>query len=269
MSDNPDFILQKILADAIFKRYSDADALRIKTIVRELVFAPHDRMIKINELKKLSAEDLRFMVARELECPIEQISVFKQENDEKEYFEWLKNATDVLKHLNDGYVTEDDAKERKVFLSLIELRECALMACLGLYQESNAPSAQSRMNIVRYKVQKLREIRSAILFLTREESSVITTKSEFDAAKPYYQYFKNLQGLPFGYDAPIEKRRELGISHETDGDLRQDYDYYKGLLNKILDEMAALDEELEESPEVRQRQKRNKSSDKMKEIAGR
>ncbi len=269
MSDNPDFRIQKIFADTVFKRYPDVDARRMKTIVRELVFAPSDRMIKINEIKRLSAEDLRFMIARELECPFEEVNVFKQESDVKEYFEWLKKTTNILKHLNDGYVTQEDADERKAFLSLVELREYALMACLGLYKESNAPSSQSRMNIVRYKVQKLREIRSAILFLTREESSVVTTKSEFDAAKPYYQYFKNLQGLPFGYDASVEKRKELGISHENDNDLAQDYDYYKHLLNKVLDEMAALDEEVAKGVEERQRQKKNKSSDKMKEFTGR
>ena len=269
MKDDKDISVQKILADIVLKRYPEVEEKRIKTLVRELVFAPSDRPIKLTEIKKISAEDLRFMIAHAIECPPDQESLsLRSDTDTREYFDLLKTTTNVLKDLNDGYVSEKDAHERTMFLSLLSLREKALMCCLGLYQESHAPSAPQRMTTVRYKVQKIREIRSAIMFLTRQDAAVITTKSEFDAAKPYYQYFKNLQNLPFGYDAPYEKRKELGISRSDDFDLAQDYDYYKQLLNEVLDEMAEK-EDPEESAGVREKQKRNKSSDKMQEFSGR
>ncbi len=269
MKDDADISVQKILADIVLKKYPEVEEKRIKTVVRELVFAPSDRSIKLTEIKKISAEDLRFMIAHAIECPPNEESLFaKSDTDTREYFDLLKTTTNILKDLNDGYISEKDAQERVMFLSLLSLREKALMVCLGLYQESHAPSAPQRMRAVRYKVQKIREIRSAILFLTRQDASVITTRAEFDAAKPYYQYFKNLQNLPFGYDAPYEKRKELGISRSDDVDLAQDYDYYKRLLNEVLDEMAQ-EENPKESIGVREKQKRNKSSDKMQEFAGR
>ena len=66
-----------------------------------------------------------------------------------------------------------------------------------------------------------------------------TTRSEFDAAKPYYAYFKNLRGVPFGYDANLEKKAELGIRHDLDEDLSEDFDHSAFLKNEILDDMAS------------------------------
>lgn len=70
----------------------------------------------------------------------------------------------------------------------------------------------------------------------------MSTRSEYDAAIPYYKYFKNLQKLPFGYDVPYEERQKLGIDHSADRDMASDYDFYAKLVNDILDEMAKNEE---------------------------
>ena len=121
------------------------------------------------------------------------------------------------------------------------------MLCLSLYDSCKSPEARDRAQFTRYKLQKLREMRTAIKFLTRSGQDVETTRSEYDAAIPYYKYFKNLKKLPFGYDMPYEQKVKLGISHDEDEDLQEDYDHYVFLLNEMLDEMKRQDEEAQKA----------------------
>ena len=53
---------------------------------------------------------------------------------------------------------------------------------------------------LQYKLQKLREIRSAIKLTTRNQCDVDISRAEYERAIPYYKTFKALQKLPFGYD---------------------------------------------------------------------
>ena len=190
--------------------------------------------------------DLRFLTARALETsPSEGITLKYAESIENinsgidpvaEYFSWLNETTSILNHLNDGFITKEDSLERESFLTLTDQREADLMVCLGLYENSRSKEAEDRARFIRYKLQKLREMRTAITFLTRPGQDMQTTRSEYDAAIPYYKYFKNLQRLPFGYDLPNNQKPNMG-KHEEDQDLAEDYNHYNDVLNKALDEM--------------------------------
>ena len=245
---------------------------KLKIVLREVVLAPQNRKIEVGENQKISAEDLRTTLAHTLEFPTQQIQnidrVVEQAdsienlnsgtNSVEEFFSWLNQTLTILKHLNDGFVSESDASERQNFLSMADRRENELMLCLGLYESSSAALAHERAKFIRYKLQKLREMRTSILFLTKEGTDIETTRSEFDAAKPYYQYFKNLQNLPFGYDAPASKKQELGLNFDEE-EYTEGY-YYTNLQNRLLDEMAQND--LMETDY-------QQNSDKLQEFTGR
>ena len=242
----------EIIDKALQKQYPTMRAENRKTVVREMVFAPENRMIEIDDKRKMGAKDMSFMTAHTLEIPLEggliekyakSIELINSEIDPiAEYFSWLGETTSILKHLNDGFITKEDAAEREAFLDFTDQREADLMVCLGLYERCKSKEADERIKFVRYKLQRLREMRTAIKFLTRTGQDVETTKSEYDAAIPYYKYFKNLQRLPFGYDMPREQKDKLGISHEDDEDLAEDYKHHDDIINEMLDEMRARDE---------------------------
>ena len=237
---------------ALEKQYPTISEDKKKTAIREMLFAPENRMIEIDDKRRLSAKDLRFVLANALETPVQERNVQYANGVEAinssvdpvaEYFSWLNETISILNHLNDGFITKEDAVEREAFLDLTDQREADLMLCLSLYDSCKSPEARDRAQFTRYKLQKLREMRTAIKFLTRPGQDVETTRSEYDAAIPYYKYFKNLKKLPFGYDMPYEQKVKLGISHDEDEDLQEDYDHYVLLLNEMLDDMKRKDEE--------------------------
>ena len=241
----------KIIEDALEKQYPNISEANKKIATREMLFAPQNRMIEIDEKRKIGAEDLRFVTANALETPYEGNTNFKYAQSIEdinsgidpvaEYFSWLNETTSIMKHLNDGFITKEDAAERENFLELTDQREADLMVCLGLYESCKSKGAEERIKFIRYKLQKLREMRTSIKFLTRTGQDVETTRSEYDAAIPYYKYFKNLQRLPYGYDMPYEQKVKLGISHENDADLVEDYDHYADIVNEMLNQMRQND----------------------------
>jgi len=241
----------EVISKALDKQYSNVGEKNKKMIVREMLFAPQNRMIEIDDKRKMGAEDLRFVTANTLETPLNEtmnaqyaksIEIINSGIDPvAEYFSWLNETTSILNHLNDGFITKEDALERESFLELTDQRENDLMVCLGLYESCKSQEAQEKMRFIRYKLQKLREMRTSIKFLTRQGQDTQTTRSEYDAAIPYYKYFKNLQRLPFGYDMPYEQKVKLGISHENDEDLAENYDHYADILNEMLDQMRQDD----------------------------
>jgi len=241
----------QILRQALAGQYPDMEYSRREMILRQMLFAPQNRMIKIDEGYRLSAEDLRFMTASFIEKtgnvfegrqPVFENEEEKNQDCVEEYFGWLLKTTSVLKHLNDGFVSQEDAVERESFLKTVAEREKTLLVCLGLYESCLSEDGQDRARFVRYKIQKLREMCTSIQFLTRTGQDVETTRSEYDAAIPYYKYFKNLQRLPFGYDMPAEQKEKLGISHDDDEDLKEGDARYVKILNEMLDEMCENEE---------------------------
>ncbi|HCU59136.1 MAG TPA: hypothetical protein DIC64_04055 [Alphaproteobacteria bacterium] len=249
MEENKKSSMQ-ILQDTVQRQYPDIERPMVKTVAREMLFAPQGRLVEIDEKRRLAAEDLRFVTASTLEKPSIENNMLYANSVERinssidpvaEYFDWLSETTLILNHLNDGFVTKEDALQREAFLDLTDQREADLMLCLGLYESCGSQEAKERARFTRYKLQKLREMRTSIKFLTRQGHEVETTRSEYDAAIPYYKYFKNLQKLPFGYDMPYEQKIKLGISHDDDEDLSEDYDHYRQIINEMLDEMKKED----------------------------
>jgi len=294
-----------ILDSALRKQYAGMDATKRKITVREMLFAPESRMIDIDNGRKMGTNDLRFVTANALETPTKEttdlqleiedlrtkcepnasdgegsdrdsINLRQAQNIEiinsgidpvAEYFLWLDETTFIIKKLNDGFITKEEAMMRECFLELTNQREADLMACLGLYESCKSKESETRIRFIRYKLQKLREMRTSIKFLTSDKQDVQTLRSEYDTAIPYYKYFKSLQKLPFGYDMPYEQKVKLGISHNEDEDLREGYNHYADILNEMLDQMRADDEQSISA--MRRDNDKEQNVDEEKNFAGR
>lgn len=243
----PELLLKKI--KELYPNLSETDQKRILT---EAVLGSNNRLIKIQDsYSEINAADLRFKLAGLLEKPsLEYMSLEdvkrarlmgSEFNAVDEYFDWLKKTMEVLKCLNDGYITKEDAQMRESLLDELNFRENDLVLCLGLYEKNNTSVAWERWRFVRYKLQKLREMRTSIKFLTHQEEETQTTRSEYDTAVPYYQYFKKLQQAEFGQDLSVEAKERYGIriGHEKDSDLGENYDHYGNIVDDFLDQIVA------------------------------
>lgn len=265
---------QESIKQSLYASYKNLEESPLDNLSKEIIFAPCTRKIDIKG-QKISASDLRYQVASRLEnlksapasdfnlmlaSSIETLSA--ETNSEQEYFRWLEDCSEIIKNMNDGYISEDDLKERNGFLEMSHQRESELMLCLGLYASSANPKAVERASGLRYKLQKLREMRSAIEEHTRNEANTKISKAEYETALPYYKLFKSLSRLPFGDETLSAEPFYVNISHASDTDLQADYNYNERLLNDVLD--------IEEQTNQRTLEKQKEEiSDKLKELAGR
>ena len=247
----------EIVKRALLSTYKDLNEKALRQATRETIFAPQDRRIKIGG-RNVSASDLRYEVAntienlgsdksiehaQDLQSMIAQSieNINSETSSSQEYFRWLDETTDILKNMNDGFVTDEDLEKRNEFLDFSHQREAELLVCLGLYQSSKNPEAQEKAKQIRYKLTKLREMRSAIENRTRNQADVEISRTEYEAAIPYYKLYRGLAKLPFGYDIARQQKINLGINHDDDDDLDEDYNYYDNLLNVVLDQMEEED----------------------------
>ena len=248
-----------VIKQALRETYKNLNEKRLRELTREAVFAPDNRAINIDG-RNLTASQLRY----ELACSIEETAcqrtlrtiepdmqaqmaesieeINSGTNSEDEYFRWLNYTTDILKNMNDGFVTEEDFDMREEFIEIAEQRETELMLCLGLLMGSSNHQSENKAKTLRYKLQKLREMKSAIEITTRSQADVEISRAEYERAIPYYKLFKTLQKLPFGYDVNREQKIALGIDHDEDEEFEYEYSFYDKMLENALDEMKEEDD---------------------------
>lgn len=237
-----------IIKSALRVMYPQAGECSLRQLVRESVFAPPNRLVIFQNFQ-VRASDLKYQLAHMIDAHgllkaeyfADHADNAEEEDTSEEYFYCLEKTTNIINHMNDGYVSEEDLTERNDFLNMLDRREAELMLSMCLYQSSRSMQAPEQMKIIRYKVQKLREMRSAIEQRTRDESGVEIIRAEYNLAIPYYKYFKGLQKVAFGYDISREQKVDLNINHDDDYDLQEEYNHKEHLRNIVLNEMKEED----------------------------
>ena len=99
--DNPKNIIMK----AVQSEYKDVDKQEAEKMTRELVLAPGKSTIKIGN-RDVPVADLRYNIALSIEA------MGAETSSEQEYFSWFTESSEIMQHMNDGVVTEEDLKER-------------------------------------------------------------------------------------------------------------------------------------------------------------
>lgn len=294
----------QIVRNALKKTYKQLDERALEQTTRETMLAPKDRMIPVGG-HNISASDLRQKVAQTIENlgsnPEQNLdqafdlqmmvahsleSINSETNSSQEYFRWLDDASDIIKNMNDGFVSQSDLDERNEFLEMSHQREAELLVCLSLYANSNSPRAAEQADLIRYKLKKLREMRSAIENTTRDKADVKVPVEEYQIAIPYYKLYKGLSKKPFGFDISSAQKSNLGINHDEDDDITDDRHLYDQMINAMLDDMRQDDymtdsltafytneeeQKAMQAPDFKaeQKEKIKYISDKLKELTGR
>ena len=105
-----------LLYQAVQDCYPSVDKPSAKDILRELILSPKSDCIEINGTTYCKADIVQSLKRK-----------LNNENEPKpfdeRYHDLMEAALKTIKHMNDGYITEDDYTERNNFLSFINKKD--------------------------------------------------------------------------------------------------------------------------------------------------
>jgi len=235
-----------IIHNHLKKQYPTASDKELNILTREVVFAPKDYTVEINQ-KDLSIGAVRknladfierdaaaknfipYSLSAELANLIEQSSC--ETSSMNEYYRWVSATQDILSHTSDGDITHEDLSERNNFVAMSYDREAEILLCLSLYEGTNAEINRERINMLRFKLARLREMRIMISNTT----TMIQHKHKeiHNEVSTYCQYCqKLLKELPTFTEFNLNLT--LNSVHNDDEDLEDSYSHLENLRGVIL-----------------------------------
>lgn len=218
------------------------------TILRETILAPSDYTVEFNDFS-YSQKEIFQMLGYDL---IQ--SCMTEKTKEATYIEFIENAANVIKHMNDGYISDDDFAERTSFLEDTARYEFILFSALSLLKAAAENDArvfgELKLNIIRF-----REISDLVNNFTRDEKNIDTSRDEFERAKPIYRMLKSLQTLGYKYNLSTQERAGLGIDHDEDEDLTDAFNYVNWIKRMMLLQLRIeLEDESAQTPATAERE---------------
>lgn len=214
------------LYDAVKSNFPAVSSTDAATILRETILAPDDYELDFNDTI-YTKHELLSMFGHTLaqECI----------TDDKEttHAMILETTADIIKHMNDGYISQDDYSERQEFLEKINRYDFMLFAALAFTKASEENDASLFSELI-LNIVRLREIKDLIENYTPDIVNQETTVQDFERAKPIYKMLKSLQNLGYNYNFSVKERVSLGIDHEEDEDLGDKFNFTHWLKRLML-----------------------------------
>ena len=214
------------LYDAVGNSFPQVDRENARTILREVILAPDDYTVEFEDdsYDKVQMMDL---IARSL------ISLCISGSPQETFEHTIEKVADIIKHMNDGYITSEDAEERKTFLENAARSEFDLFTAYSLRQASGEYNSET-MHELKLNIVRLREFQDLVENYTRDEVEVEVSREEFEQARPIYKMLKSLQNLGYDYNFSPRERESLDIDHEDDEDLSDDFNFGNWLKRLML-----------------------------------
>lgn len=214
------------LYDAVGNSFPQVDRENARTILREVILAPDDYTVEFEDASydKVQMMDL---IARAL------ISLCISGSPQETFERTIEKVADIIKHMNDGYITSEDAEERKTFLENAARCEFDLFTAYSLRQASGEYNSET-MHELKLNIVRLREFQDLVENYTRDEIEVEVSREEFEQARPIYKMLKSLQNLGYDYNFSPRERESLDIDHEDDEDLSDDFNFGNWLKRLML-----------------------------------
>lgn len=198
--------------------FSELNENEVHDLLRELILAPENDSLKIHQ-----------KVYTKTEVIIRLKEKINEENNpepfEQRYQRFLDDALSTIRNMNDGYITEEDHRERNAFLQRIQKKEFNLFVLLALLKSCPKISDEEQENLIAYKIGRLRELKDLIEKYTLNDVNVQTDIQAYEQAKVIYKMLKSLRGLGAGYTISQKEKQNLGIDHDDDEDLSEDFAY--------------------------------------------
>ena len=252
---------RNIMYNALGGEETPLNASQKVNLVQKVLFASENEvMFDGRENKKLA--DFSHKLADAVEKDtfyFEQANSIERINCEtttmNEYFTWIEEGQGIIKHMNDGKVTQEDVNERDSFIEMSVQREVELLTCLGLYERSiNMGNLEAKVKFdeLKLKLQKLREIRGAIQASCHHDVDKETKRDEYEAALEYYRllaFLRHIGTQPTQEQInEFRKRAEvLRVHHGVDVEFLPGYSFYTRLTDDVRHEDKREQEHRENS----------------------
>lgn len=215
---------KNIIQKAVMHQYPNINVQEAARATRELVLAPKSASIKIGD-DDVKVSDLQFQIAESIEL------LNSETTSSQEYFSWFDETDRIIQDMNDGFVSEDDLKQRNDWIDMSYTREAEMMTCLGLYQSSKFPGARKKYDEIYNKLVKVRQLRSSIRETTANKTDKpkeVNPKDKelsYKKAIVYVAAAKEFTKHIERWNMPKETLKKLKIYHGEDAELSGDYDY--------------------------------------------
>lgn len=149
-----------------------------------------------------------------------------------EYYRWVHVVSDIVNHTGDGVVTHDDAAERRAFISMSYDREVELLLCLALYQGAGAQTQEEKINLLLFKLERLRELRNIVFNTSRTITS--QKRGGKDQLRQYYDYCQQLLKQNLRDISKFRLKLRLNRSDNSDDDDYEDDIFFLEHLRKVV-----------------------------------
>lgn len=214
------------LYDAVCNSFPQVDMENARTILREVILAPDDYTVEFEDAS-YDKKQMTDLIAKAL------IALCITGSPQETFNKTIENVANIIKHMNDGYITSEDAQERNDFLAYASRCEFDLFVAYALRQAGGQYDAE-KMHELKLNIIRLREFQDLVENYTRNEVEVEVGREEFEQAKPIYRMLKSLQSLGYDYNFSPRERESLNIDHEDDSDLDDDFHYVNWLKRLML-----------------------------------
>lgn len=214
------------LYDAVSQLFPVVSRPDACTILRETILAPADYEVEFNNTSYTKAQ-IQEMIGHKL------IDSCIEDTPEQTFYDVLESAAETMKHMNDGYISTDDYHERQAFLEKINHNEFVLFAALAFLRTAHEDNSKVFDELI-LNIIRLREIDDLILNYTRDAVEIEVSRGEYEQAKLIYRMLKSLQSLGYEYNFSPKERYGLGIDHEDDADLFENFGYENWLKRLML-----------------------------------
>ena len=190
------------------------------------------RAIKAENVPQTTGYDSFFFgIAESLE------NIRCETSSQNEYFAWIDDAKKILDGMKDGCVTGEDIKEKEDFIEESWQREIELMTCLSLYEKSNNPLAKKRHAELLIKLQRLRQLRSALKVGTKNYSDKRPlSNEELSKIAKFSTVLNEMKNCDENgdYNNAVLRQHllDLQIAHFDDIEFYQGYSFYTKMLEK-------------------------------------
>lgn len=232
----------EVLYEAVQDCFPSISADDSHILLRETILAPQDYQVEFNGQIYPQAQIIGLLGHNLGKKCLEQ-------SPDNLYTNILGQAADVIKHMNDGYITPENYQERKGFLQHINSLEFTMFATLAFFKINTAGAPQMHRELI-LNICRLREINDLILKYTRDVSETEIERSEYERAKPIYKLLKSLQNLGYEYTLSKKERMGLEIDHEDDKDLSENYSYQNWLKRLMLLQLRKESEQVAKNNDV-------------------
>ncbi len=93
-----------------------------------------------------------------------------------EYKAFVEQAGKIIHNMNDDEISAQDLHERNLFLQTVNMREAMILAHLSLYEGRTDPFALKQKAYLRYKWERLMEIKNAVVNNTKSEEEAFRNR---------------------------------------------------------------------------------------------